>query len=309
MSAIDPDRVRANAELAEIRGLFHGRLDAPSQKIIDWYTRFAAALRTNAPVQPIIDEYRYESIDLLDGLVDEMQDMPKDDSHPIRHLLSLLLNPHAILHTDDIQRAFGHLARQSDDERTFEKKRDHEVEEAQSVQELKGLFSAFTLEMKEVIDAERKEENEFFQVQLESAQKLSQQDQEAFEVIMAEIRTLERDIEALTERNQELREGLSSVHTRIHETEASNAKLRVAINEAKIAMKKKQRSWLQDLGTAILVIGAACVASWALSKILPELAVSIAPGGLRTPHLPRIPGMPDASQQGWTGLLRYSKPL
>src|SRR5262245_49124061 len=102
------ERVRINAELAELHGHLHSQDDATTQKLIKWYTDLATALRTNGPLQPIIDEYKVKSRDLLqDAAVDTLK---LESTHPMRHLLDILLDPKSILHTDEIQRAFGHLA-------------------------------------------------------------------------------------------------------------------------------------------------------------------------------------------------------
>lgn len=270
------ERRQINAALADMRDI------AEVPQMITWLQEFTTALRTNAPLQPIIEKYQAELASFLNELVDDTFEVEADtyDTRPVRLLLDQLLDPRSLLHTDAIDRAFGHLRREVLSEqdqkmqRIMARNRQREQNLSQEVREIRQGFSDVTHEIIDKIERIRLEDQEAVQRSLQATKALEQKDAEQLKIIKHEIKKREALIGALKERHIQLQAGIKTTGVQIAKTEQSNAKLKVAINEAQAAMQEKQKSWLE----AALMIGAAVGLSLLLPQLLPGMSASIGAG-------------------------------
>ena len=283
MIPLHVERRQIAATLAPIHELAKDAQDEATQKMITWLQEFTSALRTNAPLQPIIEKYQAELSAFLHERVDDAFEAEAPDAYdmrPVRLLLDQILDPRSLLHTDEIEQAFGHLRREVLSEqdqkiqRIMARNRQRAENVAQEARELRQEFAAVTGEILGEFAALRLEDQEAVQRDLQATEALKQKDAEQLKIIKHAIKKRETAIEALKERNKELKESLRITDGQITATERSNAQLKIAINEAQAAMQEKQKSWLE----AALMIGAAIGLSLLLPQLLPGMSASVGAG-------------------------------
>lgn len=289
------ERIKINAHLAEVRDLPLDPQEELTGWIATWLEEFTDALKTNAPVEPIIERFRAKLLPFLQEHItpEFVASIPDTyDARPLRLFLDLLLNPNAPMFDQKIEEAYGFLRRQilSPTEQKVHNMIVRLQEEDAEVAEIEQEFAMLAQEIGDAFAQLRVEDQAAFARDEQAVEALEARDRERAEILDNAIRQHDQDINELNARIDELTENLEKTKDRIDETERANLQVQRAILEAERARKKSSRSWIQGVGMLALSVGF----SWAASFFVKGLFATMGPAFKNA-----IPGLMQQPQATW----------
>ncbi len=206
--------------------------------------------------------------------------------HPVARYMVCWLQRYNLLQvSEDIERAYNEIIprqRLARIERLRESKaaRDRQRNEriAQNERDLNAEIETILEPLIEVRDLIRNNANEL----IERAEEIRENDSENIQVERDAIQRIDADITVIDLRNTQLIQRVNEVGELISETEKENAKLEIAINKTRKAIKKQRKGWVSGVLKTAVVVAACAAATWGVGALVGGgVAISPASGGAK----------------------------
>jgi hypothetical protein len=213
--------------------------------------------------------------------------------HPVaRHLVAWLIKHHAHVLSEELEASYKKMMadlqshkvvqdKKSDDlDERIQRHRQRKIEREQTKQMLQQPvieeISQWENSIAQLIQGvasrilEKKENN--FQRQMTRLDELEQKKQKELkeynDSIQPSIEKMEQDIRELEEKIQGLEGGIIKSRRDLDEAKKTDQELQLAIDNTRKAIKKRNKSWINDLKTTVAIIGVCAIATFALQGVL-----------------------------------------